>query len=322
VKIIDTIARKFSICEKPMKSLVTKTVVSQLLLFVFGAVLFAQGLQTAKPESVQMSSVKLNQIDGLVEKAIAEKKMPGAVVLVGRRGKIVFKKAYGNRALVPKVEKMTTDTIFDLASLTKPIATATSIMILVEQGKLRLNDTVGKFIPDIDDPEAKKITIKQLLTHTSGYRPDFDLGEKWFGRKGMLTALKKEKLRNPRGAKFVYSDIGFIVLGEIVQRLTGNISGQFVAISKDGNKDVENLENVKEFKWESRYSSKSLADFTYRNIFEVLGLSRTKFPQPGMWWAITQSGFEMPNKVSYINQEALRMIAPTEKLTNQQSYLG
>ena len=117
---------------------------------------------------------------------------------------------------------MTVDTIFDVASLTKPVATATSIMILVEQGKLRLNDTIGKYITDIDDPEAKKVTIQQLLTHTSGYRPDFDLGEKWTGREGMLAALKREKLRNPPGTKFVYSDIGFIVLGEILERISGD----------------------------------------------------------------------------------------------------
>src|SRR5690606_30024153 len=143
----------------------------------------------------------------------------GAVVIVGRKGKIVYRKAFGNRSLVPTVEPMTVDTIFDVASLTKPVATATSIMILVEQGKLRLNDTIGKYISDIDDPEAKKVTIQQLLTHTSGYRPDFDLGEKWAGRDGMLAALKKEKLRNPPGTRFVYSDIGFIVLGEIIERV-------------------------------------------------------------------------------------------------------
>lgn len=178
----------------------------------------AQGLPYALPQTVGMNAAKLNQIDALVEADIAAKKLPGAVVLVGHKGKIVFRKAYGNRSLVPTVEKMTVDTIFDLASLTKPIATATSIMILVEQGKLRLSDTVGMYIPDIDDPNAKRITIQQLLTHTSGYAPDFDLKEKWTGRDGMLAALKKEKLRAPPGTKFVYSDIGFIVLGEIIQR--------------------------------------------------------------------------------------------------------
>jgi len=163
----------------------------------------AQGLPVAAPASVGMNASKLNQIDSLVNADIADKKLPGAVVIVGHKGKIVYRKAFGNRSLVPTVEKMTVDTIFDVASLTKPVATATSIMILVEQGKLRLNDTIGKFITDIDDPEAKKVTIQQLLTHTSGYRPDFDLGEKWTGREGMLAALKKEKLRNPPGTRFV-----------------------------------------------------------------------------------------------------------------------
>ncbi|MBC7900196.1 MAG: serine hydrolase, partial [Saprospiraceae bacterium] len=182
----------------------------------------SQGLPVAAPQTVGMSAAKLNGIDAIVNKDIADKKLPGAVVIVGHKGKIVYRKAFGNRSLVPTVEKMTVDTIFDVASLTKPIATATSIMILVEQGKLRLNDTIGKYITDIDDAEAKKVTIQQLLTHTSGYRPDFDLGEKWTGNDGMLTALKKEKLRNPPGTKFVYSDIGFIVLGEIVFRVMGD----------------------------------------------------------------------------------------------------
>src|SRR5262249_12586949 len=159
----------------------------------------------AAPQSVGMNAVKLAEIDALVEADIKDKKLPGAVVLVGHKGKIVFRKAYGNRSLVPTVEKMTVDTIFDVASLTKPVATATSIMILVEQGKLRLTDTIGKFIPEIEDEKAKGVTIQQLLTHTSGYAPDFDLKEKWTGRDGMLAALKKEKLRNSPGTKFVYS---------------------------------------------------------------------------------------------------------------------
>ncbi len=194
----------------------------QFLLCVCAAAVcgvVGQTLPVAPPLSVGMNAAKLNQIDELVEADIKDKKLPGAVVLVGHKGKIVFRKAYGNRSLVPTVEKMTVDTRFDVASLTKPIATATSIMILIEDGKLRLNDTIGKFIPDIDDPEAKKVTIQQLLTHTSGYRPDFDLGEQWFGNSGMLEALKKEKLRNPPGTRFVYSDIGFIVLGEIIGRV-------------------------------------------------------------------------------------------------------
>ena len=213
---------KEEIFKRPMPFSMSFPTFASLLLCVFALNIFSysQGLPIAAPQAVGMNAAKLDQIDALVAADIAAKKLPGAVVLVGHKGKIVFRKAYGNRSLVPTVEKMTVDTIFDLASLTKPIATATSIMILVEQGKLRLNDTVGMYITDIDDPNAKRITIQQLLTHTSGYRPDFDLGEKWSGREGMLAALKKEKLRNPPGTKFVYSDIGFIVLAEIVERIT------------------------------------------------------------------------------------------------------
>ncbi|MBP7473966.1 MAG: DUF1343 domain-containing protein [Pyrinomonadaceae bacterium] len=203
-------------------------------LCVFCGESFSQALPVAAPQAVGMNAAKLNGIDALVEADIAAKKLPGAVVLVGHKGKIVFRKAYGNRSLVPTVEKMTVDTIFDLASLTKPIATATSIMILVEQGKLRLNDTIGMYIPDIDDAAAKRVTIQQLLTHTSGYRPDFDLGEKWTGREGMLAALKKEKLRAAPGTKFVYSDIGFIVLGEIFQRLGGSSVGDVAYLGIKG----------------------------------------------------------------------------------------
>ncbi|HNU09374.1 MAG TPA: serine hydrolase domain-containing protein, partial [Pyrinomonadaceae bacterium] len=165
-----------------------------------------------------MNVAKLATIDSLVARDIADKKLPGAVVIIGHKGKIVFRKAYGNRALLPTVEPMTIDTIFDVASLTKVVATTTSIMKLVEEGKLRLSDTIGKFFPEIEDENAKRVTILQLLTHVSGYAPDFNLREKWTGRDGMLAALKKEKLRTAPGTKFVYSDIGFIVLGEIIDK--------------------------------------------------------------------------------------------------------
>lgn len=252
---------------------------ASLLLSVFSLniALCAQGLPIAKPESVGMNSAKLAQIDALVEADIAAKKLPGAVVLVGHKGKIVYRKAFGNRSLVPTVERMTVDTIFDVASLTKPIATATSIMILVEEGKLRLNDTVGKFIPDIDDPLAKQVTIQQLLTHTSGYRPDFDLGEKWSGREGMLAALKKEKLRAAPGTRFVYSDIGFIVLGEIGERIL-----------------------------RASAETTTLAIFGDRAFNNRTGFRRIS----------TQASPEGPET------QPLELIAPTESIKGQNSYLG
>ncbi|MCC6328164.1 MAG: DUF1343 domain-containing protein [Acidobacteria bacterium] len=249
----------------------------------------AQGLPVAKPQAVGMDAATLDRIDGLVNADIAAKKLPGAVVIVGHKGKIVYRKAFGNRSLVPNVEKMTIDTIFDVASLTKPIATATSIMILVEQGKLRLNDTIGKYIPDIDDEQAKRVTVLQLLTHTSGYRPDFDLGEKWTGREGMLAALKKEKLRNSPGTRFVYSDIGFEVLGEIVVRLSP-------------------LDWPKE---------RGLDAFGVVNIFSVSGMDDTSFrfnenrPEP-------QTGVSMTPE----NPAIVARIAPTENIRGQNSYLG
>ncbi|HLM01145.1 MAG TPA: exo-beta-N-acetylmuramidase NamZ domain-containing protein [Pyrinomonadaceae bacterium] len=248
----------------------------------------AQGLPVAPPQTVGMNAAKLNQIDDLVAKAIADKKLPGAVVLVGHKGKIVFRKAYGNRSLAPAVEKMTVDTIFDVASLTKPVATATSVMILVEQGKLRLNDTVGGFIPEIQDEAAKRVTIQQLLTHTSGYRPDFDLGEKWTGREGMLEALEKEKLRNLAGTKFVYSDIGFIVLGEIVNRIDNN-----------------------------------LKTFAGRNIFEALKMDDTSFIEHIAAQNVTRNSATGAGSLNpYVLRGRTYRIAPTENIKGQQNYLG
>ncbi|REJ78220.1 MAG: DUF1343 domain-containing protein [Acidobacteria bacterium] len=168
-----------------------------------------------------------NYIDQVLEKAVSGGKMSGAVVLIGQRDKVLYRKAVGDRSVQPSKEPMTIDTVFDLASLTKPVATATSIIALVEQGRLSLDDRIGKFFPEIEDEDAKRVTIRQLLTHTSGYRPDFDLGKQWAGRESMLEELKRERLRHPPGTRFVYSDIGFIILGEIVQRVSGQRLDQF-----------------------------------------------------------------------------------------------
>ncbi|HEY8560028.1 MAG TPA: exo-beta-N-acetylmuramidase NamZ domain-containing protein [Pyrinomonadaceae bacterium] len=264
------------------KTLRQTTIVFAFCLFTF-TLADAQGLPVAPPQTVGMNAARLNRIDALVEKEIADKKLPGAVVIIGHKGKIVYRKAFGNRALVPKVEKMTLDTIFDAASLTKPVATATSVMILVEQGKLRLNDTIGKFIPEIDDEAAKRVTIQQLLTHTSGYRPDFDLGEKWTGRDGMLAALKKEKLRTPPGTRFVYSDIGFIVLGEIIWRVGGE----------------------------------RLNQYSLDSVFSQLKMSDSKFRDSGINFDPRTMPRTIDSATGLINR-----IAPTENIKGQNSYLG
>jgi len=177
--------------------------------------------------SSTVSAVRLVQMDRVIEAEIANKKLPGAVVLVGRKGRIVWRKTYGARAVEPVREPMTADTIFDLASLTKVVATATSIMILVERGKLRLSDPVSLHIPELKGEGRERITIEQLLTHVSGYAPDFDLRERWTGHDEAIKRLVKEPLRNPPGTRFTYSDIGFIALGEVVARVGGMPLDQF-----------------------------------------------------------------------------------------------
>jgi uncharacterized protein YbbC (DUF1343 family)/CubicO group peptidase (beta-lactamase class C family) len=184
-------------------------------------------LPLAKPETVSMSSARLAQMDAVIAEEIANKRLPGAVVLVGRKGRVVWRKAYGSRVVEPAREPMTLDTIFDLASLTKVVATATSIMILMERGKLRLNDPVSLYIPELKGEGRDRITIEQLLTHVSGYAPDFDLRDRWTGYDEAIKRLIKEPLRNAAGSRFTYSDIGFIALGEVVARAGGMPLDQF-----------------------------------------------------------------------------------------------
>jgi len=149
------------------------------------ALLLAPSIAAQVPKSPRanagVSSARLQRIDSVVQQSIEKKELPGAVVLVGHHGQIVWRKAYGARAVQPNREPMTTDTMFDLASLTKIVATATSIMILIERGEVRLSDPVVRFIPEMKGEGRDAITIEQLLTHTSGFAPDFDLRERWIG---------------------------------------------------------------------------------------------------------------------------------------------
>ncbi|HST53431.1 MAG TPA: exo-beta-N-acetylmuramidase NamZ domain-containing protein [Pyrinomonadaceae bacterium] len=184
-------------------------------------------LPPVQPSKVSVDASRLAFIDGALGDAVAKKELPGAVVLVARRGGVVWRKAYGSRALVPQREAMTADTIFDLASLTKIVATTTSIMILVERGKIRLSDSVSVYIPELKGEGRERITIERLLTHTSGYAPDFDLSEQWSGYDEMLKRLYAEPLRSAPGSRFVYSDINFITLGEVVRRASGQTLDEF-----------------------------------------------------------------------------------------------
>ena len=170
---------------------------------------------------------KFEAIEALVQDDIRQKRLPGAVVLIGLGDRIVYQKAIGHRALVPSPEPMTLDTIFDLASLTKVVATTTSVMMLLEQGKIRLIDRVATFIPGFERYGKADITIRHLLTHLSGLRPDVDLGDEWIGSETAIQLAIEEVPAAPPGARFVYSDINFFLLGEIVRRISGEPLDQF-----------------------------------------------------------------------------------------------
>jgi uncharacterized protein YbbC (DUF1343 family)/CubicO group peptidase (beta-lactamase class C family) len=214
-------------CNARLKTLITFNIEFKRNVFTRASRSYARKMRALQSFSfiflfaVFSSGQSIERIDSLINEAIEKKQTPGAVVLVGHKGKVVWRKAYGNRSIAPQKEAMTVDTIFDLASLTKIVATTTSVMILVERGRIRLQDSITNYIPELKGEGRERITIELLLTHRSGYAPDFDLGVKWTGYDAMLEQLYKEPLRNPPGARFVYSDIGMIVLGEVVRRVSG-----------------------------------------------------------------------------------------------------
>ena len=165
-------------------------------------------------------------LDQAVEQAIQEGRIPGAVLLIGHKGQIVHRKAYGKRALVPTPEPMTVDTIFDLASLTKVVATTSSLMRLFEEGKFRLNDRVTQYLPEFQEGKSE-ITIRNLFTHFSGMPPDLILNPPWSGYQTGIHLGLIEKPNAPPGVHFVYSDINFILLGELVHRLSGQMLSDY-----------------------------------------------------------------------------------------------
>ena len=184
-----------------------------------------------------------------MNRAVAEGAIPGGVVLVGHNAAVIYRKAFGFRSLEPTREPMTIDTVFDLASLTKCIATTTAIMQLVEQGRVRLNDPVSAYLKDFAQNGKKDITIRELMTHYSGLRPDLDLREPWQGRDTAFRMAMVETPAHPPGSRFVYSDINFETLGFLVEQVTGE----------------------------------SLDSYTARHIFAPLGMRDTRFLPPKEW---------------------------------------
>jgi uncharacterized protein YbbC (DUF1343 family)/CubicO group peptidase (beta-lactamase class C family) len=184
-------------------------------------------------------------IDAAIHDAIAQGHLPGAVLVIGHKGQVVYRKAYGKRALVPQPEDMTLDTIFDCASLTKVVATTPSLMKLFEQGKFRLNDKITQYIPEFQGGKSD-ITIRNLLTHFSGLQPDVPLEPVWSGYNHGIQLACSFKPGGPQATRYVYSDINFILLGELVHRLTGEL----------------------------------VSDYARKNIFLPLGMKESMFQPP------------------------------------------
>ena len=188
--------------------------------------------QTSATKSQTFSTVfrlaKLEAIDEVIEGTITAGRVPGVVVRI-EHGGAVYQKSYGAKAVAPEFLPMTYDTIFDSASLTKVIATAPAIMLLAERGKLRLDDKVDHWITNFKAHGKGAVTIRHLLTHTSGLRPSLSSKPSWSGLAKAIDLAKEERLTAQPGTKFRYSDINFILLGEIVQLASGQMLDEFTS---------------------------------------------------------------------------------------------
>jgi CubicO group peptidase (beta-lactamase class C family)/lysophospholipase L1-like esterase len=225
-----------------------KTILSFLFSVWFVGSLAAQTLERVMPEQVGMDSRHLRYADEAIMQAVASKEIPGAVLAVVHQGKMAYLKAYGNKEVYPTTQAMEENTVFDLASVTKPTSTAISTMILIERGQLRLTDRVSLYIPKFKG----NIRVIDLLTHTSGL-PDYvspDTLKKKYGtahRDSLLSYISTCKRDFDPGKGFQYSCLNFITL----QRIIESISGQ------------------------------SLKDFAAANIFHVLGMKHTGYQPEG-----------------------------------------
>lgn len=181
------------------------------------------------PAAAAPASERFRRIDEVIADDIKAQKLAGAVVIVGQRDRILYRKAYGHRAIEPSREPMTLDTIFDAASLTKVVATTTSAMILIQEGRLRLNDRVADFVPGFERYGKNTITIRHLMTHESGLRPDVDWSYEWVGYdKAIELAIEEVPVAGPN-ERFIYSDINYFMLGHVISKIAGMPLAEFTA---------------------------------------------------------------------------------------------
>lgn len=180
-----------------------------------------------KDVSLVFRAEKLAAIDRAINDAIASNRCPGGVFWLERNG-TAYSQFYGRRAVEPSVEAMTTDTVFDAASLTKVLATTPAILKLIELGRIELDAPYARYIPEFAANGKEAITIRQILTHTSGLRPGLGAGT-WRGSDKALQLACAETPTQPPDTKFVYSDINFILLGKLVERVSGQSLNEFCA---------------------------------------------------------------------------------------------
>jgi CubicO group peptidase (beta-lactamase class C family) len=169
----------------------------------------------------EIDAKKLAGIDDAAKAAIERGECPGAVVVVVHGDRVVYRKAFGNRAVKPAEVAMTPDAVFDMASLTKPVATGTSVMLLLQQGKLKPTDLVSKHWPEFAANGKQEVTVEHLLLHTSGLIPDNPIADYADGRPKAMERIANLKLPSPPGTQFRYSDVNFIALGGLVERAGG-----------------------------------------------------------------------------------------------------
>lgn len=197
------------------------------LLLMPSSNVVAKGLPRCSPDKAGLRTNHLQNIPREVAKAYEAGNFAGCVVAIGYRGNLVYLEAFGDRQVEPTRLPMQVDTLFDMASLTKPIATATSVMVLIERGQIRLRDRLVNHLPDLVGEGTEKITVEQLLTHQAGYVPDNSIKDYQFGVEESWKRLLALKPRTVPGTEFKYSDVGFELLGLLVERVSGQPLDEF-----------------------------------------------------------------------------------------------
>ncbi len=170
-----------------------------------------------------------SEVRQMVEAAIDAGDLPGAIVGLWHDGKWVLREKFGHRAIEPQKEEMTFDTVFDMASITKPVATATSAMMLVQDGKLDLNARVCDYLKDFTGDGREELRVWHLLTHTGGLIPDNALADYQSGKDEAWRRLMRSNIRSTPGTKFAYSDVSFLLLGKVVETISGQSLKEFSA---------------------------------------------------------------------------------------------